>query len=46
VYPGAFHAFAMPGLDMTYLGHRVAYQEAAATDGQRRAAALIEAVIQ
>jgi dienelactone hydrolase len=45
VYPGATHAFAMPGLDMTYLGHRVAYQEAAAKDAQRRAASLIDALI-
>jgi dienelactone hydrolase len=45
VYPDALHAFAMPGLDMVYLGHRVAYQEAAAVGGQRRALALIESLI-
>ena len=45
IYPGAYHAFATPGLDITYLGHHVAYQEAAAMDGQRRAALLIEALI-
>ena len=45
VYPGAWHAFATPGLDQVTLGHRAAYQEAAATDGQRRAAALISAAL-
>lgn len=45
VYPDALHAFAMPGLDMVYLGHHVAYQEAAAVGGQRRALALIESMI-
>jgi len=45
VYPDALHAFAMPGLDMIYLGHHVAYQEAAATEAQRRALALIESLI-
>jgi len=45
VYPKALHAFAMPGLDMMYLGHHVAYQEAATNDAQRRALALIESLI-
>ncbi len=45
VYPDAYHAFAMPGLDMIYLGHRVAYQETAALESQRRALALIESLI-
>jgi dienelactone hydrolase len=42
VYPEALHAFAMPGLDLMYLGHHVAYQEAAATDAQRRAFEMIQ----
>jgi dienelactone hydrolase len=45
VYPKTLHAFAMPGLDMMYLGHHVAYQEEAANDAQRRALALIGARI-
>jgi len=43
VYPGASHAFATPGLNATNLGHVVAYHEAAARDGHRRAEALIAA---
>lgn len=45
VYPTAFHAFATPGLDMTYLGHRIAYDEQATNDAQRRALALIQSLI-
>jgi len=45
VFPDALHAFAMPGLDMVYLGHHVAYQEAATVEAQRRALALIESLI-
>jgi len=45
VYPKASHAFAAPGLDTVYLGHRLAYDEAATNDAQRRALALIEALI-
>jgi len=41
VYPNAFHAFATPGIDMTSLGHRLLYDEAATNDAQRRALALI-----
>jgi dienelactone hydrolase len=37
VYPKAFHAFAMPGLDI--------YDEEATNDAQRRALALIESLI-
>jgi dienelactone hydrolase/ketosteroid isomerase-like protein len=45
VYPKAFHAFAAPGLDMMYLGHRLAYDAEATNDAQRRALALIESLI-
>jgi dienelactone hydrolase len=44
VYPGATHAFASPGLDGTYLGHRIAYQKEAADDAQRRALVMIKAL--
>lgn len=42
VYPDALQAFAMPILDMVYLSHHVAYQDAAATDAQRRALSMIK----
>jgi dienelactone hydrolase len=41
VYPDAAHAYASPGLDMLYLGHRLRYDAAATQDGQRRALAMI-----
>jgi len=40
-YPNAFHAFAAPGADLVYLGHRLLYDAAATSDGQRRAMELI-----
>ena len=42
VYPNVVHAFATPGLDLVYLGHRLLYDAAATNDGQRRAVALIQ----
>jgi dienelactone hydrolase len=42
VYPNVAHAFAAPGLDIVYLGHRLLYDAAATNDGQRRALALIQ----
>jgi len=44
VYPHVFHHFAAPGIDVMYLGHHLAYDEAAANGGQRRAVALIESL--
>ena len=41
VYPDAEHAFATPGLDLVYLGHRILYDPEAAADGQRRALEMI-----
>lgn len=43
VYPNALHGFARPG-DSVLLGHRMAFQEFAAVDGQRRALALIRSL--
>ncbi len=37
VYPNAYHAFASPGLDTILLGRRAKYDEATASDAQRRA---------
>ena len=42
VYPNAFHAFAAPGVDLVYLGHRLLWDPAATADGQRRAMTLIQ----
>jgi dienelactone hydrolase len=44
IYPNAVHAFATPGLDLVYLGHRLLYDAAATNDGQRRAIALIQSL--
>ena len=41
-YPNAEHAFATPGLNITYLGHRLQHDQNATDDGQRRALALIQ----
>jgi len=44
VYPNATHDFVAPGLNTTYRGHRLVYQEEATNDAQRRALALIESL--
>jgi len=44
IYPGARHAFAAPAVDMMYLGHHLAYQEAAANDAQHRALTFIKSL--
>jgi dienelactone hydrolase len=36
VYSGATHGFAMPGLDTTFLGSHVVYDERATHDAQQR----------
>ncbi len=36
VYPGAHHSFDVPGLDLSYFGHRVKYNAVAAQDSVRR----------
>jgi dienelactone hydrolase len=43
VYPGAVHAFAMPGVDTEMFGHRLLYDHKAAEDAQTRADAFIAA---
>lgn len=43
VYPDATHGFAAPGMDTTFLGHRLVYDEAATNDGLARALKLIRA---
>jgi dienelactone hydrolase len=45
VYPRATHGFATPGLDAVYIGYHLVYDEEATNDAQRRALALIEALI-
>ena len=42
-YPLVQHGFAAPGRDMTYLGHRLLYDDAAAQDALRRALQFIQA---
>lgn len=44
IYPDATHYFVAPGLNATYLGHHLVYQEEATSDAQRRALALIESL--
>ena len=36
VYPGAYHSFDIPGVDMHYFGHRLLYDKAATEDSIRR----------
>jgi dienelactone hydrolase len=43
VYPGAVHAFAVPGVDTEMFGHRVLYDHHAAEDAQARADAFLDA---
>jgi len=44
IYPGVQHGFASPGLDTVFLGHHIAYQEAAANDAQHRALTFIQSL--
>ncbi len=43
VYPGATHAFAVPGLNSNYSGNPLVYDPKAAADAQARADAFIAA---